>query len=76
MIQCDEKVRQDALLKSPEEFRNFMEEFRLTGGGGTDFRPAFEYVEQLRRAGEFRKLRGLIYFTDGKGDLPGAGPCL
>ena len=74
VIQCDEKVRQDALLKSPEEFRNFMEEFRLTGGGGTDFRPAFEYVEQLRRAGEFRKLRGLIYFTDGKGIYPVQAP--
>ena len=38
--------------------------------GGTDFRPAFLYVEQLMRAQRFSALKGLIYFTDGKGIYP------
>ncbi len=74
VIQCDEQVRQDAVLKSPEEFRRFLENFQIQGGGGTDFRPAFEYVEGLRRSGAFTRLRGLIYFTDGKGIYPIQAP--
>ena len=37
---------------------------------GTDFRPAFEYVNQLILEGEFTNLKGLIYFTDGYGPFP------
>ena len=47
-----------------------MEKLDLLGEGGTDFRPAFEYVEKLRREQVFTQLRGLIYFTDGKGVYP------
>ena len=47
-----------------------MEEFTLYGEGGTDFRPAFEYVDGLVCQGEFCDLRGLIYFTDGYGIYP------
>lgn len=43
---------------------------RIRGLGGTDFRPVFEYVEQLRRDKEFTNLKGLIYFTDGYGEFP------
>ena len=41
---------------------------------GTDFRPAFTYVNQLLAAGEFQNLKGLLYFTDGKGTFPGKRP--
>ncbi len=37
---------------------------------GADFRPVFHYVEELRRRGELRDLRGLVYFTDGFGIYP------
>ena len=47
-----------------------MESLTLYGEGGTDFRPAFEYVDELIRKGEFTDLRGLIYFTDGYGIYP------
>ena len=47
-----------------------MEHLELRGEGGTDFRPAFEYVDQLIENGEFYHLKGLIYFTDGKGIYP------
>mgnify|MGYP000016617741 FL=1 len=44
------------------------------GGGGTDFRPAFEYVDQLCAEKKFSNLRGLLYFTDGMGTYPARRP--
>ena len=40
------------------------------GDGGTDFRPAFEWVDKLLEQHEFHNLKGLIYFTDGFGIYP------
>ena len=70
IIQCDEEVRSDAVIPSKEEMENYMERFTIEGFGGTDFRPAFEYVNGLVNKGAFKKLRGLLYFTDGKGIYP------
>jgi predicted metal-dependent peptidase len=47
---------------------------KIRGQGGTDFRPVFEYVEQLRKDKEFTNLKGLIYFTDGCGPFPNRKP--
>ena len=47
---------------------------RIRGLGGTDFRPVFQYVEQLRKQKEFTNLKGLIYFTDGYGEFPEKKP--
>ena len=47
---------------------------QIRGLGGTDFRPVFEYVEQLRQNKEFTNLKGLIYFTDGYGAFPAKKP--
>ena len=44
-----------------------MQELKLYGGGGTDFRPAFAYIDSLIEQGAFQNLRGVIYFTDGYG---------
>lgn len=70
VIQCDEDVREDVKISSVEELAEYMESFRLYGGGGTDFRPAFEYVDEMIQKGEFTNLKGLIYFTDGYGVYP------
>lgn len=70
IIQCDEKVQSDIKITSREEMQAYMEGFTIAGHGGTDFRPAFEYVRQMKGRGEFRHLKGLIYFTDGKGIYP------
>ncbi len=70
IIQCDEKVRQDTRITGPEELEDFIENGRLIGFGGTDFRPVFEYVDRLVKRGEFENLKGLIYFTDGYGIYP------
>ena len=51
-----------------------MENFKLIGFGGTDFRPAFEYVNELCRKKVFRHLKGLLYFTDGYGTYPARRP--
>ncbi len=70
LIQCDERVQHDTLLTSQEELQSYLDDFTVIGQGGTDFRPAFAYVNQLVRAGVFHRLRGLLYFTDGLGIYP------
>ena len=47
---------------------------KLKGFGGTDFRPAFSYVDELVKKGEFTRLKGVIYFTDGWGIFPERKP--
>ena len=70
IIQCDNEVRSDTRVTCDEDFETFMKYGKLNGFGGTDFRPVFDYVEQLKRQGEFEDLKGLIYFTDGYGIYP------
>ena len=74
IIQCDDKIQSDAVIASQEEMKDYMEHFTIQGHGGTDFRPVFEYIQALTAAGQFHKLRGLIYFTDGKGIYPIESP--
>ncbi len=74
ILQCDEQVLSDVKITSQEELAAYMDHFRLTGGGGTDFRPAFEYVNRLIGENQFQDLRGLLYFTDGKGIYPKKKP--
>lgn len=70
ILQCDEKVQSDVKITNREEMKAYMENFTIAGQGGTDFRPAFEYVRQMQGRREFQHLKGLIYFTDGKGIYP------
>lgn len=74
ILQCDEKVRSDRKITSEKELEDYMEHFTLEGGGGTDFRPAFDYVSQLVEQKEFYNLKGMIYFTDGYGTYPKRRP--
>ena len=61
-------------LTSQEDFDKYLMTMQIRGLGGTDFRPVFEYVEQLRQSKEFTNLKGLIYFTDGYGTFPAKKP--
>lgn len=70
ILQCDEKVRSDVRIASQEEMKAYLEHFTIIGQGGTDFRPAFAHVAGLLAKGEFHRLKGLLYFTDGKGIYP------
>ena len=70
IIQCDSKIQRDVKVTSDEEFDEYMQNVELSGFGGTDFRPVFEYVDEMIARHEFQDLRGLIYFTDGRGTFP------
>lgn len=74
IIQCDDRIQEDVVIHSREEMQEYMEHFTIKGQGGTDFRPVFTYVEELKRKKLFLKLRGLIYFTDGYGTFPARKP--
>lgn len=74
IIQCDEKVHSDVKITSREELQEYMNSLELYGDGGTDFRPAFAYVEELMEKREFENLKGLVYFTDGYGLFPAKMP--
>lgn len=70
ILQCDERVQSDTKIVSQEELKKYMEHLSIKGQGGTDFRPAFAYVEELLAKKVFYHLRGLLYFTDGYGTFP------
>ncbi len=74
IIQCDDQVQMDEKICSEAEIEALMNRFTIVGGGGTDFRPAFSYVNELIENGELKNLSGLLYFTDGKGIYPRKRP--
>lgn len=74
ILQCDEKVHSDVKITSAGELERYMENLTLYGNGGTDFRPAFTYVDEMAHRGEFEDLQGLLYFTDGFGTYPNKMP--
>lgn len=70
IVQCDAKVQHDTKITNINEMEGFMQNMKLYGFGGTDFRPVFKYVDELIAKKEFENLCGLIYFTDGYGTYP------
>lgn len=74
ILQCDCAVLSDRKITSLEELDDYCRDIPIKGAGGTDFRPVFDYVENMKRAGEFTDLRGLLYFTDGIGTFPEKAP--
>lgn len=74
IIQCDDQVQSDQIVTNGKELEQLIRKFNITGGGGTDFRPAFTYINQLIQDGTLDHLKGVLYFTDGKGIYPGKRP--
>lgn len=74
LIQCDALVQKDVKITTEKELEQVMEDLTLYGRGGTDFRPVFEYIEELRKNGELTNLNGMLYFTDGMGVYPRKKP--
>lgn len=70
IVQCDARVQHDTKITNIDEIEYFMKNMKLYGFGGTDFRPVFQYVDELIKKKEFDNLCGLIYFTDGYGTYP------
>ena len=68
VIQCDADIQHvetftDAQLPSPNH------SWKIKGGGGTDFRPVFEYIRKKSLKPDL-----LLFFTDGYGDAPKSQP--
>ncbi len=74
IIQCDDDIRMDLEIKNKEHLEHVLGSFHIIGGGGTDFRPVFSYVDSLVENKILKNLRGLVYFTDGKGIYPKKKP--
>ena len=64
LIECDSKIQHISRLYPTEPLKA-----TLKGGGGTDFRAVFDYVER-----ESFDIKFLIYFTDGNGIFPNYVP--
>lgn len=75
LIQCDTRVTSDVKIESAEAVDRFIEGYMAAeGGGGTDFCPAFEYIDGLIASGAFTNLKGMLYLTDGQGRFPAKAP--
>ena len=74
ILECDDRIREDILIENAEEMERYRESFEVNGGYGTDFRPVFHYIEDLRKKGELKELKALLYFTDGRGRYPKYAP--
>ena len=74
VIQCDSMIQDCTLIRSREEWEAYAKNLKIRGLGGTDFRPVFRQVEEMREKGQLRNLKGLLYFTDGDGIFPSRPP--
>ncbi len=70
VIQADIDITNVTQIRSPEDVDKVVANLQMKGNGGTDFRPAFQYVNNLIKENRFRKLKGMLYFTDGYGPFP------
>ena len=74
ILECDDELRKAICLENVEDLEQYSKNFAVKGGYGTDFRPVFRYVSDLQKQGELKNLKGLMYFTDGKGRYPKDAP--
>lgn len=68
LLACDNHIAENA----PWEFEpwdTMQLPAGISGGGGTDFRPVFDWVEHENRSPNM-----LVYFTDAEGDFPKTPP--
>ena len=74
IIQCDADIQSDLKITDTAHLTEVLQTFEVSGNGDTDFRPVFDYVEQLQRQGELLHLRGMLFFSDGFGIFPQKRP--
>ncbi len=68
IVECDTEIKSVRKVADMDEFGKIIDDYTITGGGGTDFRPIFDFVKSENDRGE--KIKGIIYFTDGYGIFP------
>ncbi len=74
IVQCDAAITDVARIANLRDLDDYLDDLEIKGLGGTDFRPVFAYVDEALERGDFSKLGGLIYFTDGQGTYPARKP--
>lgn len=74
LLQCDCCIQDAVVIHSQKEWNEYSKNIKIHGRAGTDFRPVFHYIEELKKQGELRNLKALIYFTDGDGIYPASRP--
>lgn len=74
ILQCDDQIQSAVHLKSEADIQAYIDHLFVQGRGETDFRPVFEYVDQLIESDTLSDLCGLLYFTDGDGIYPSYCP--
>lgn len=74
IIQCDSMIQDHQVITCEEDWKKYQEHVQIQGLGGTDFTPVFRLVDQMLEKKEIRKLKGLMYFTDGDGIFPKKKP--
>lgn len=74
LLQCDDAVRDEKIITKNCEIERFFAEYELVGGGSTDFRSVFDYVNDKVDDGLMPVPDGLLYFTDGQGKYPKTAP--
>lgn len=74
IIQCDSVIEDVVRITNQGDIERYIDNMKIYGLGGTDFRPVFHYVDDLLSNGKFHDLKGLIYFTDGHGRFPDYKP--
>ena len=74
IIQCDADIQSDVTITDSTQLTEAMQTFDVKGSGDTDFRPVFDYVEQLQQQGSLTHLQGMLFFTDGFGIFPQKRP--
>lgn len=74
IIECDNIIQRVTVADKNTDIDGIFRNFSPKGCGGTDFRPVFEYINDLLGKREIKSLRGLIYFTDGRGVYPKKKP--
>lgn len=70
ILQCDCCIQEEVLIRSEEDWKAYCKQVKIQGRAGTDFRPVFRRIEELKANLELKNLKALIYFTDGDGIFP------
>lgn len=63
-------MQEDVKVTCEKEWKEYLKHIKIQGGGGTDFRPVFQYVNKMIVDRTLKNLKALLYFTDGDGIYP------
>lgn len=74
IVQCDCMIQDHVRITCGREWREYREHLKIRGLGDTDFTPVFTLARELERTGQVKRLKGILYFTDGDGIFPRKAP--